>query len=209
MKTQAIIFDLDGTLWDATNTIADAWNKVLNEIEYHKKELSALDVKQVAGKPYEQCMEGMLGAESLKVPGLKEKLEAEERRSLLNYGGPLYPGVKEGLMELSNNHELFLASNCQAWYMDSFFANTGLKHLFKDAICHGHTGLPKHENIKTLVDKYSLKNPVYVGDTHWDHASAEKANVDFIFVRYGFGKITEPARTFDKFEQVVRFFNYS
>ncbi|MCI1779255.1 MAG: hypothetical protein LKI53_04775 [Bacteroidales bacterium] len=48
---------------------------------------------------------------------------------------------------------------------------------------------PKNENIRYLIEKYSLKHPVYVGDTDSDMEQARIAGIPFIFAAYGFGKV--------------------
>lgn len=51
------------------------------------------------------------------------------------------------------------------------------------------TGLNKDENIKLIVKRNNLKNPVYVGDTQGDFLACKNANVPFIFAAYGFGSV--------------------
>ena len=50
-------------------------------------------------------------------------------------------------------------------------------------------GKTKAENIRYIVEKHNLINPVYVGDTIKDYQSSNEANVPFIHASYGFGKV--------------------
>ena len=64
----------------------------------------------------------------------------------------------------------------------------------------GNGGLPKAENIRLIVTRNDLQNPVYVGDTIWDKESSDEAGVDFVFAAYGFGNVENPEwmiKTFD------------
>ena len=64
----------------------------------------------------------------------------------------------------------------------------------------GRTGKPKSENIKLIVERNNLQNPVYVGDTQWDCDAATAAGVPFIFAAYGFGKVTDKPEIHDMAE---------
>ena len=64
-----------------------------------------------------------------------------------------------------------------------------VEKFITDFECIGRTGKPKSENIKLIVERNHLQNPVYVGDTQWDCDAATAADVPFIFAAYGFGKV--------------------
>ena len=42
---KGIIFDVDGTLWDSTEMVAVAWNKVIKDEGIEHKELEEKDLK--------------------------------------------------------------------------------------------------------------------------------------------------------------------
>ena len=43
---KGIIFDVDGTLWDSTEMVAVAWNKVIKDEGIEHKELEEKDLKK-------------------------------------------------------------------------------------------------------------------------------------------------------------------
>ena len=47
----ALVFDLDGTLWDTCAPCAAAWNRVLARLGIRFREITAADVRAVAGQP--------------------------------------------------------------------------------------------------------------------------------------------------------------
>ena len=47
---KGIIFDVDGTLWDSTEMVAVAWNKVIKDEGIEHKELEEKDLKKEFGK---------------------------------------------------------------------------------------------------------------------------------------------------------------
>ncbi len=52
----SIIFDLDGTLWDASESTAKGWNQVLKNID-PSTIITPDAVRSVAGLPFDQCIE--------------------------------------------------------------------------------------------------------------------------------------------------------
>ena len=52
----AIVFDLDGTLWDTCASCARGWNNVLQRHGTPFREITAHDIRRVAGQPHEACI---------------------------------------------------------------------------------------------------------------------------------------------------------
>ena len=44
----------------------------------------------------------------------------------------------------------------------------GVSEYITDEMAHGCNSMPKHYNIKLLIEKYHLQTPIYVGDTNTD-----------------------------------------
>ena len=66
-----------------------------------------------------------------------------------------------------------------------------LGKYFLDFENPGRTGLTKGENIKLIIERNRLNNPVYVGDTEGDLKAARLAGIPFIYASYGFGEVSE------------------
>ena len=199
----SIIFDLDGTLWDASETVYHAFNDSIREIGFDIN-VTSQQVRDFSGLKMDDIFERLLGF----VP--KEKFEEfvkiydqKEKEYLRNHGGKLFPNVETTLEILSKNHQLFIVSNCMAGYIETFLDYYDFRKYFKDFECFGNANLPKDENIKLIVNRNDLQNPVYVGDTIWDKESSEKAGVDFIYANYGFGNIENSEQQIKKFEDLL------
>lgn len=64
-----------------------------------------------------------------------------------------------------------------------------LQPYFTDIACYGDQSLPKSENIRAVVQRHNLQQPVYIGDTQGDYSASVQAGVPFILARYGFGEV--------------------
>ena len=120
------------------------------------------------------------------------------------HGGELYPDVEKTLDELSERYDLYIVSNCQRGYIESFFAYHGLGRYFKDTECYGNNELEKSENIKLIVERNNIDEAVYVGDIQGDYDSSKKAGVKFIHAAYGFGTIDDDVPAIRKFSELPR-----
>ena len=181
-----IVFDLDGTLWDTSDRIIPVWNEVLSR--HGQRRITKADMSGYMGKTPDAISRLMLPElpHDCAMSVLKECFY-EEEIYLSRNGGVLYSGVEATLSELKKMFGLYIVSNCDSGYLDSFFAAHGLKKYFDDFETYGNTGLSKAENIGLVVRRNNLSGAVYVGDTELDRISAETAGVPFIFAAYGFG----------------------
>ncbi|RYZ97996.1 MAG: HAD family hydrolase [Sphingobacteriaceae bacterium] len=189
-KFDSVIFDLDGTLWDSTANVAVAWQAVKQQVNYIKDDITQQDVQGITGLTYTTIFEKLFpyldDDKRAEFKGLASKSELDTLNEL---GGELYPGIEETLHYLSGKYKLFLVSNCQNGYAETFFNHSKLQHYFLGYQCYGTKGQPKFENIKDVVNDFKLSAPVYIGDTQADYEATVKAGVPFIFSAYGFGKV--------------------
>ena len=174
----AVIFDLDGVLWDSVAEIQEVYRKSLD--------IPEATLKEMMGKQFTHL------AEALNIsPSVLASIQIKEIAYLMDKPGKIYEGVVEVLDALkASGRELFIVSNCQKGYINTFLENYGLSTYFTDWRYDDHCSkYPKVTNILDLKHKYHLKRPVYVGDTQGDYISAFDACTDFVAVDYGFGEI--------------------
>ena len=206
-RLDSIIFDLDGTLWDTCPACAVGWNNVVARHGIAFRPVTAADVRSVAGKPHEACIREVfkeLPESHLQI--LIDETQVEDNRMIAQLGGQLYPGVADGLRRLAGRYPLFIVSNCQAGYIETFFDVTGLASCFRDHECWGATGLPKAGNLQRVIDRNRLAATVFVGDGEGDEAAALACQVPFIHAAYGFGRSHAPFATIMSFDELVTAF---
>lgn len=189
---EGIIFDLDGTLWDSTEQVVKAWNRVLGESNETDYRMTVEDLKKLMGKTIKEIASIALKEipEERAVEIMKQCC-IEELVYLREYGGVLYPDLIETLRKLVKKYNLYIVSNCQEDYIETFLEYHELEGLFSDYENHGRTNLSKGENIRLVMERNKLDRAVYVGDTQGDYDAARIAGIPFIHAKYGFGNIND------------------
>ncbi len=202
---KGIIFDLDGTLWDSASVVVQGFN---DEIKLHS------DTDYVLTEEILKSQMGKTAPQIAKVffPDLKEERALElmalcakrEREYLAERGGKLFDKLEETLIELKNKgYLLYIISNCECGYIETFMRVHKLEKYFEDTECHENTGLSKGENIKLMIERNSIDKAIYVGDTQGDCDATRFAGIPFVFADYGFGNAENPDYTIYKFEEII------
>ncbi|MGN0293030.1 MAG: HAD family hydrolase [Lachnospiraceae bacterium] len=203
----SIIFDLDGTLWDSTSVVAEAWSLVLSRHPEVTFEATPDNLKKLFGRPLPVIADIMMP--DLKPEKRYEIIDAcceEEHKALKITPGTLYPRLEETLACLCRRYPLFIVSNCEAGYIETFLEVTGLGGYFRDFECPGSSGLIKGPNNKLIMERNQLISPVYVGDTQGDKDSAVYAGIAFCHASYGFGTVDSCDYKIDTFSDLMKLF---
>lgn len=198
----SIIFDMDGTLWDAVDSYAKIWDATSDFFGISRR-VTRAELLQGMGMPVNKIVDRIFGDSLTNREAYLKLLLENEGKMTRVLGGKLYEGVSRGIKLLSGKYKLFMASNCGARGLNNFLEFTRLQPFFTDTLTNGETGLDKAENIKIIIDRNNLKKPVYVGDTQHDCDSAHKAGIPMIFATYGFGNCTGSDASVDSFNQLV------
>ena len=208
MNPPALIFDIDGTLWDSRQIVADGYNHHLKSIGRADLQVTAEYLKSLFGKTMTEIADIMLS--SIPAPERYDVLLGcmeEEHRFLENDPCDIaYPGVKETLTKLSETHHLYIVSNAQQGYPELMMDKLGIRHLFRGWLCFGDTGTPKGETIRILMARHGIENAVYIGDTQGDLEASRAAGVPFVFCRFGFGAPEQFDAAVDSFCQLAELF---
>ena len=192
MICDGVLFDLDGTLWDSVSSVTASWNQSLRDDLHIPLSLSEAEVRGVMGLTAEEIADRFLSGYPNRKQEVVLTLLEKENDYIRRHGAAVYPGVRELFSSLSAELPLFLVSNCMKEYLLCFEEVAGVEAYVTDWACIGSPCGSKAENIRHLVNKYSLSHPVYVGDTEKDEAAAKEAGCRFIHAAYGFGSAERP-----------------
>lgn len=199
---KAILFDLDGTLWDSSEQVTHAWNKTIREKTTRTEQFTVADMHNFMGRTMEAIA-------ALMFPDLPDK----ERIAILELCSddeidyltnpepgdepPLFPDEEAIIRALAKEYMLGIVSNCQEGYIETYLGKIPFADAFTDIECAGKTGLSKGENIRLVMERQGITDCIYVGDTQGDADAAKQAGVPFIHAAYGFGKVDACAAALD------------
>ena len=193
MKEPSLIFDIDGTLWDSCEAVRKSWQLSLRRRYGCFGSPSLEQVRSIMGLTPDEIAAKLFSRFGSHAREVFDALSEDECAYLSAHGAALYPGAGEALETLAQSgRRLFLVSNCQRGYIESFLESSGFSALFEAHLCAGETGLSKGENLFRLISERALGRTVYVGDTLSDERAAREAGCAFIHAAYGFGSAELP-----------------
>ncbi|MEE3400347.1 MAG: HAD-IA family hydrolase [Methanomethylophilus sp.] len=186
--TEAVIFDVDGTIFDSSSGIIHALRDALEEIG--EPPVDDQTVRSLIGPP--------IGASIARIRGYseeKEKILTKTFRSI--YGekylneASVYPGIEGLLKDLkSAGFRLGVATNKRRDFTERMFDEFGLSDYFIDVEGMDPEGtLDKTRIVGMCAEKLGAEKDrtVMVGDASSDFKAAETNGIGFIAVLYGFG----------------------
>ncbi|HIT33925.1 MAG TPA: HAD family hydrolase [Candidatus Faecousia intestinigallinarum] len=193
MTPQALIFDIDGTLWDSRALVAEGYNLQLRDEGLDRLCVNAEQLRPLFGQVITAIADALLGS----IPegeryGLMERCMARENRYLAENPCDIgYPEIRETLEALAEKFDLYIVSNSQRDYPELCMEKLGIARLIRGHLCFGDTGTPKDQTILRLLREHTISSAMYIGDTQADCDSAHAAGIPFLWAAYGFGKATD------------------
>ncbi len=204
MKEIMLLFDLDGTLWDSAQEVAESWNIVMHKYHPEFPELTAADINAVMGRTMDDIAKTLLTEMDPKERmQLFKECEEYEIEYIAEHGGILFPDVEETLQKLQEEgYQMAIVSNCQSGYINAFFKSMKMERYFCDMEEWGNTKLSKAENIRLVMERNQFEKAVYIGDTERDEEAANGAGIPFIHASYGFGGSKDPEGVIGQFNEL-------
>ena len=190
---KAMIFDMDGPLWDSVDSIVVSWNAALQQMGETDVTVTRPQIMSLMGNTMDVFARTLFphytpekGAQWIDILG------QIENEFLSRYGAVLLGDVKGVFARLREmGYGVYIVSNCQAGYIEGFLEYYHLEDLVDDIECYGNTLRGKADNLKLLIERNHLDEYLYLGDTQGDFNACREAGVPFLFAAYGFGRVDD------------------
>ncbi len=204
MEKTGLIFDMDGTLWDSAEKVAESWTLKMTELYPDRAPITTEDIKSVMGLTMDKIADIMWGDLSEEEQDRLLTLCGDfENDYLREHGGTVYDKLPETMLRLKEmGYHLYIVSNCQSGYIEAFLDYYKFWDLFEDIECYGNNNLKKGDNIKNICDRNNLTKAYYIGDIEGDYQASKEAGVAFIHAAYGFGEISDEVPFIDELSKL-------
>ncbi len=182
------IFDLDGTVLNTLDDLADALNHTLRAFSYPEKTVS--EVRSLVGRGLRNLVKDASGSvDENEIDALHAEMVSFYSAHSAEKTAP-YPGIPELLRELrergmvtavlSNKKDEVTASLCGRYFPGMFDLSQGEKS--------GIPIKPDPQSTHSVMEAlgFSGQDTVYIGDSEVDILTAENAGVSCISVTWGF-----------------------
>ncbi len=183
-----IVFDLDGTLVDSSESIIKTYETIIFEGGHKPAKLLG---SELVGPSLEEALLQLLpGSSDETIQQLKKKYIALYDNENYRLVKPVL-GIEQALIQLKScRYDLYIATNKRKKITKTIVEMFGWSGHF-DAIYSLDSRNPpfksKDETLGALMSEHGLSNidTVYVGDTQADHVAAKNNNLKFIMVDWG------------------------
>ena len=188
---KAIIFDVDGTLFDTRDGIIQALNYVLKV--HGRSEIKKEDEARYIGPPIKKSLmefQGMNEAEADEATALYRKSYIEKFVG----NSVWYDGALETLRELKNRGWILgIATMKTMPQLEALVRDFQCGNLFSVLKAAKEDGsLSKAQMLKDVKEEYlDAEKFVMVGDTMGDYKAAKEAGYEFVAADYGYGDIRD------------------
>ena len=186
----AVVFDLDGTLFDAEEGIVSSVRKAMEEMGLAIPQ--GAELRQVVGPPLRYSFHDLLNVPAERLDEAAERY-ARVFRSEGMYRYSVYPGIRTLLRVLKENGlYVALASSKPQELCEHILQVYCLRHYFDRVIgeTDNHAKLGKPEMIRRALPEH-YRRAAMVGDRLYDMEGAKAAGVDGIGAVYGCGSEEE------------------
>ncbi|PWK05637.1 HAD family hydrolase [Tumebacillus permanentifrigoris] len=203
---EAMIFDVDGTLFQTEKVALPAFRRTFEELK--RKSPSDDEILNVFGMTIPEVWETLLPDSSMDERDRANELLAHAEMELMQTGtGALYPGVQKTLQTLRDaGVKLFTASNGELRYVETVIETQGLLPLFDKLYCAGAYKTEKKQDLVQLLLREQHLDPdntAMIGDRRSDITAGLANGLFTIGCDFGFAKPHE----LDQADQVITSFD--
>ncbi len=213
---KVVIFDIDGTLLDATEGILSSVNKTINYLKL--KKLSKKEMLDFVGPPIQNSYKAIYENNDIKAQEFANIFRKEYAGGDV-YKANAYDGIEELLSLLKNNgYKLGVATYKRQDYANGLIIHFGFDKYI-DLICgsDNENKLKKSDILRICINGLTTNKSevIFIGDSYHDAEAANNLGIDFIGVTYGFGFKTKyeiqkynPVLCADNIEEIIKYFKF-
>lgn len=193
---QAVIFDMDGTLFQTNLILEPALVETFDVLRAEglwDEETPIEKYQEIMGAPLQVVWETLCPNHSLQVREKSNETFHEKLIELIKLNrGALYPYTIEVLERLSQKYNLYIASNGQVEYLqaivDTYELNRFITKVYSiQSISSGH----KSDLVKNVVEENNIVKGTVVGDRLSDINAAKDNALKAVGVNFDFAQVME------------------
>ncbi|MCM3721322.1 HAD hydrolase-like protein [Solibacillus isronensis] len=211
----AIIFDMDGTLFQTNLILEPALERTFEYLRQNNLWSGAAPIEQyrkIMGVPLEVVWKTLCPDHSDKI---REKSNHFFQASLIEEirqgNGALYENVLPSLQSLSESYPLFIASNGETAYLRAIMSTYNLERWIKG--CYSIDIIPsknKSQLVERIIKEQNIVSGFVVGDRASDINAAIDNNLIAIAVNFDFAQLAEIKKAHhiaEQFPQIIDIMN--
>lgn len=217
-RPEAIIFDMDGTLFKTETLLIPVYHRVFDQLRAEGLYSGETPPEEIIlgclGMLLDQIWRKVLPNHDEVVHHRADELLLQfEHEGLQEYVTELYPRVSETLLKLRERGiRLFVASNGLELYVKDVAEAHEISSLFEGIYSAGeHRTKSKVDLVKLLLDNHQVNNAWMVGDRSSDVEAGQKNGQTVIGCAYaGFGADTELAEAdalITSFDELIQLYD--
>ncbi|WP_075617850.1 HAD hydrolase-like protein [Paenisporosarcina indica] len=193
---KAIIFDMDGTLFQTNLILEHALVSTFDELrkfDLWSEETPIEKYREIMGVPLPVVWETLCPSHSLEIRERSNEFFHKQLIELIrSHKGALYPNAEKVLEALSKKYTLYIASNGQVEYLQAIVEIYGLGRFIENTysiqlITSGH----KSDLAKMIIQENNIQNGAVVGDRSSDINAAKDNNLLAVGVNFDFAQASE------------------
>lgn len=178
-----IVFDLDGTLWQTSESYVYAYQKLC---DYYKIENRVSDekVKDYLGVKLDKLLDELFPQVEDKLKLAYEALNFSVEYIIKHPEKCCFPNVKQVIEKLSEKYDVYIVSNCLMGYVETFMNVVGTKPFIKE-----YFTIEKGEKSQHLskIASLSEEKTLFIGDCDDDYLSiTDNYKIFFCYATYGY-----------------------
>nr|WP_273833932.1 HAD hydrolase-like protein [Pseudalkalibacillus sedimenti] len=197
---QAVIFDMDGTLFQTNKILAVSLEdtfQYLRSINQWDGKTPIDQYREIMGVPLPKVWEALLPDHSIEVREQTDEYFLKRLMENIKEGkGELYPNVKEVFTSLKESQcSIYIASNGLTDYLNAIVHHYELDRWVTETFSIQHVNsLNKSDLVQKIAEKYELTEAAVVGDRLSDINAAKENGFVSIGCHFDFAKEEELAQ---------------